>query len=280
LPLALGDAGYFVDAVADEGYWTIVNSGITGGIYNVDITAAGFETQDYTKLHLLKRLDEFSDWMLDGSHLPSDGSSSIPVLHRQDLSGFSDFAVGLRGGTLPIELMEFKSECREQSILVSWKTASETNTSKFIIEKSFDLITFFEIESISAAGNSNSLLSYSFDDKNLTGMPCYYRLSQIDLCGLSTLSETIYIDCPFASESLIMSLFPNPVSDVLNVKIENGDIAKYFIELVNDCGKTVFVDKFMGASEYHVDISHLAPGVYTLRLVSDSYVFIGRVVKR
>lgn len=280
LPLALDDAGYLVEAVADDGFWTISNSGITGGVYNLDITASGFETQDYTKLHLLKRADEFSDWMLEGSHLPSDGSSSIPVLHRQDLSGFSDFAVGLRGGTLPVELIEFKSECKEQSILLSWKTASETNTSKFIIEKSFDLITFFEIESLSAAGNSNSLLSYSFDDVNLTGMPCYYRLSQIDLCGLSTVSETIYIDCPFASDSLIMALYPNPVSDVLNVRIENGDIAKYSVELVSDCGKTVFVEKSISASEYQVNISHLTPGVYNLRLVSDSIVFIGRFVKR
>lgn len=85
LPLALDDAGYLVEAVADEGYWTILNSGITDGIYNLDITASGFVTQDYTKLHLLKRADEFSDWMLEGSHLPSDGSSSIPVIRGHEI---------------------------------------------------------------------------------------------------------------------------------------------------------------------------------------------------
>jgi subtilisin-like proprotein convertase family protein len=280
LPLALDDVGYLIDAVADEGYWTISNSGITDGVYNLDIAASGFVVADYTKLHLLKREDEFSDWMLDGTHVASDGNAASPVLHRDGLTGFSDFGVGIRSGTLPVELVYFKSECEQNSVFLTWNTASETNSSHFVLEKSFDLKTFFEIVTIPAAGNSNTESSYFYEDNQIAQSVAYYRLRQIDICGFSKISKTIYSNCMYEIESPLLFLYPNPVSDVLFVRIENSDIVNHRVEIVNDCGKIVFADNTCAYLNYSINVATLSPGVYTLRFISDSNVLTSKLVKR
>lgn len=37
----LDDAGYLIDTYSKEGYWQIDNNGVTGGLYNMSITAQG-----------------------------------------------------------------------------------------------------------------------------------------------------------------------------------------------------------------------------------------------
>jgi N-acetylneuraminic acid mutarotase len=97
-PYSINDGSYIINNYSNTGYWTITASSISGGTYNLDITADGFlngiTPNDYTKLHLLKRTNSSSDWSAQGTHIQSDGSTSTPILHRTGLNSFSDLAVG------------------------------------------------------------------------------------------------------------------------------------------------------------------------------------------
>lgn len=74
--------------------------------------------------------------------------------------------------------------------LITWSTAVEQNSEYFIIERSFDGYTFEPIGQVTAAGNSNEILTYSFvDDQQYSN--AYYRIKEVGHDGF-TYSDVIY----------------------------------------------------------------------------------------
>lgn len=94
---------------------------------------------------------------------------------------------------LPIELVSFSGECKSNKVMLHWSTASETNNNYFTIERSNDGITFQAIATVNGAGNSSSILNYSFSDNNPISTGGYYRLKQTDYNGDSKISSVIFV---------------------------------------------------------------------------------------
>ena len=84
---------------------------------------------------------------------------------------------------MPIELLSFTSKIKENSIELEWVTVSEINNDYFILEKSEDLKNWTIVSYIQGAGNSNTILTYSFEDFNPIQGISYYRLTQHDFDG-------------------------------------------------------------------------------------------------
>lgn len=86
---------------------------------------------------------------------------------------------------LPVELIEFYVEKKPTGNLIKWKTASEHNSSHFIIEKS--MTGYFNDDSylayIKASGNSIEVLNYEFFDYYPEKTINYYKLLQYDIDG-------------------------------------------------------------------------------------------------
>jgi hypothetical protein len=85
---------------------------------------------------------------------------------------------------LPVELLYFEGVKYQTFNNLKWATASEQNSSHFDIERSEDGIRWEVIGYESSAGNSQSVINYSYIDnfiiKNIT---VYYRLVQYDIDG-------------------------------------------------------------------------------------------------
>lgn len=138
LPLQEG-SGYTINKVSPTGYWTLTAAdGLSGGTYNLDITAEGFQgIENYSTLCLLKRADSESQWTLDGSHLPGTGSNSNPILHRTGLSGFSEFGVGsdVNDNSLPVTLSFFTAKEVKGTVVLEWETSAEIENQGFLISR-------------------------------------------------------------------------------------------------------------------------------------------------
>ena len=87
--------------------------------------------------------------------------------------------------TMPVELVSFEGLNTEQGNLLIWKTASEYNSSHYLIERSttgeFDETSVIEIKQ--AAGYSTELLTYTFVDSDYRSKINYYRITQVDFDG-------------------------------------------------------------------------------------------------
>lgn len=84
---------------------------------------------------------------------------------------------------LPVELLYFDGVEYPLWNTLKWSTASEQNSSHFIIEKSTDGENWKEIANKTAAGNSNEKLNYSHSDNIDQYAIHYYRLVQYDIDG-------------------------------------------------------------------------------------------------
>ncbi len=126
---------------------------------------------------------------------------------------------------LPITLLSFTGQQENNYIKIKWTTASEINNSGFTIAHSSNGYDFEEITSVSGAGNSESLLQYTFNDLNPNNGTNYYRLQQKDFNGESSYSNLIAVDYHIDE----ITIFPNPCynSFTLACTTANGIITIY-----------------------------------------------------
>lgn len=86
---------------------------------------------------------------------------------------------------LPIELISFEGKTSPQGNVLIWKTASEHNSSYYLIEYSStgEFNEMSVIGEVAAAGYSNDILTYTFLDNSFSYGINYYQLTQVDADG-------------------------------------------------------------------------------------------------
>ncbi len=171
---------------------------------------------------------------------------------------------------LPVELLSFTGEAVERTAELEWMTASESNSSHFVVERSTDGYTFAPIGEVAAAGTSNSLLAYSFvDQRPLRGIN-YYRLKQVDLDGTTDLSHIV----PITIDQLVAvgKPFPNPTNDRINLELQLTEEQDLTFEVLDASGRLVHQEDHRfgaGAVPFSTEVGGLEPGTYLL-LVRDA----------
>ncbi len=169
---------------------------------------------------------------------------------------------------LPVELIEFKARViNPDAVLLSWKTATETDNAFFTVERSSNAQDFEAIGRYEGNGKSQTVQSYEALDTDPLGGVSYYRLRQNDFDGTESYSSIISINRdPDAPE---LRVYPNPSSDF--VKIELAEVSGVLdIQVYNTLGQLVYQLKQDGAPLTPVDIRDWAPGDYVLRLKTES----------
>lgn len=182
--------------------------------------------------------------------------------------------------SLPVTLNEFKANVTTNTVLLGWNTSSENNSDHFDIMRSTDGEHFSVIGTVTAAGNSNTERNYSFIDNESYSQgvnKLYYRLNMKDKDGRSYLSKIVTAtlnDLP-----VTMTLFPNPVRDVLKVKYNapaGGVIS------IADLNGSVFYRLPVSASTVGIvtiNISAYPSGTYILKFIQSGKATIQKFVK-
>lgn len=191
-----GGDGYYI--IADE--WTKVGQ-------------IGFEfLQDSACVDLTWHTSEvFPDTFV--GEVYTTGGGAAPTRTRTEENMYGDYSECLT--CLPVELVYFEGEERDCKIHLSWETATEVNSSHFIIQHSSDATNFHEIGRLEAAGNSLQPMRYDFMDIS-AGQETYYRLKQVDADGSFKYTKVIKINSTCFEEgddNTIVDIFPNPVRD-------------------------------------------------------------------
>lgn len=176
---------------------------------------------------------------------------------------------------LPIELIFFKALCRDNFIILQWRTASEKSNRYFSIEYSVNGIDFEEIGKVNGAGNSNKNTEYEFADTRIHANIGYYRIKQTDLDGTGTYSEIINSEICNSSSEIMFDAFPTPVLDKLHIKTNKLN-SKYTI--INVSGEVILQGN-LKVWETVIDVSSLTQGVYFVRMISDEETLIKKIIK-
>lgn len=94
---------------------------------------------------------------------------------------------------LPVQLLSFDILRNKNEILITWSTASQLQTDKFIVTKSQDNIHWTSVDKINGAGYSNNTLSYIVEDEEPSYGVTYYKLFEQDYNGNINLIAQDYI---------------------------------------------------------------------------------------
>lgn len=135
---------------------------------------------------------------------------------------------------LPIELLFFDADCQQGMVLLKWATASERNNDYFSIEVSDDGSKWKEIGKVNGAGNSSQERHYTFDYADVRNGIAYYRLKQTDYDGTFKYAPIVASSCKNRNS---ISMYPNPVSDVLTLEVVRDNDAPYTVLLYDVFGR-------------------------------------------
>ncbi|MFN3404258.1 MAG: T9SS type A sorting domain-containing protein [Cytophagaceae bacterium] len=175
---------------------------------------------------------------------------------------------------LPVEFLHVEAKLKNSAVEVNWSTATEKSNEKFIVQKSTDLKNWKDIGQIAGAGNSNSVINYSYMDyEPVTGIT-YYRLIQVDYDGKSAKSEVVSVN----TTDDVISVVPNPFQNVVNIK---SKIEGPFVITLHDLTGKI-LSRFEGQSE-DGNLSfepELPTGIYLITVQTDNHVHQQQVIKR
>lgn len=136
--------------------------------------------------------------------------------------------------SLPIELIYFDGIEYPSFNKIAWSTASEYNSYYFVLERSFDGELWETITYKNAAGNSNTIINYSYIDNFDDLVIHYYRLKQFDYDGQSKTYGPISLDNTKSFKKVIKFInslgqeIDSRSSGIVFVIYEDGTIDKIF----------------------------------------------------
>lgn len=188
--------------------------------------------------------------------------------------GDGTFTLAWQFTALPVDLLRFNGNLKEEQVLLDWTTINEKDVAYFEVQRSTDGVHFTSIGNVTATGNNKPFASYEFIDHSPEIGVNYYRLKQIDNNKIVHDSRIIQVD---VASKTRFTAYPNPVVsggsvqvNILGVNDESASVA-----LINMQGQSVFNQRLsLSSNALRVPVSEtLAKGVYILKVSTKEKVF-------
>jgi hypothetical protein len=257
------------DATVDR-FW---NFDVTGNpVANITYNYAASElpASPYNDPFTMKaqRYEPSSDfWM---PYFAGQAASPYSVTSNS-VSSFGTYTLTNQVSPLPVTWLSFTAYAMDKVSKLKWSTATETNSDRFVAERSADGRTFSSFVTIPAAGNSTSTQYYEVTDEEPFAGISFYRIQQIDYDGAMDYSGICAVRHDNGKK--IPDIFPSPASDfIFTLPEQDGELQ------IREMSGRLVIQKFLYKSDaiQQIDISSLAVGMY---LVSFSDGPATRLVK-
>lgn len=169
---------------------------------------------------------------------------------------------------LPVNFLSFKVvKYDNNSVFITWQTATEQNNDYFVVEKSSDGRVFTELTRVAGQGTSNSTANYKAFDYQPHPGSNYYRIRQTDIDGASTYTPVSTIQ--FSTTGTAISIFPNPTSHLLTLQTDATGNRMYQI---SDLKGNMIESKRINSGSMQINISHLPAATYIFNILHENQI--------
>lgn len=215
-----------------------------------------------------------TQWTDKGNGGTTGSTAAGTVVSSAAVTGFGPFTLASSSlsNPLPIELIAFAANCEDERVILRWSTENELSNDHFTIENSLDALDWQISATIDGAGTSNQLKNYSWIDPSNPGREMYYRLSQTDYDGETTVHDLIYFKGCSIPESML-SIYPNPAKSIVNI-LTAEKITR--ITVIDPGGKIIELP--IDPKYKQIDFSQVANGVYFIQIITPVKTFNEKVV--
>jgi hypothetical protein len=161
---------------------------------------------------------------------------------------------------------------KENDAHLNWETANEYNTAHFNVERSVDGHKYETIGKVVASGNSNnakySYIDYDADKQSSSVL--YYRLKMVDKD--EDFKQSQIISLAINSSAVPVLVYPNPVNDVLNLRVSLAGNDRVHIQVSDMQGQIIYrKSKYIrnGGEEININTKSWPAQSYSI-IVTDS----------
>jgi hypothetical protein len=180
---------------------------------------------------------------------------------------------------LPVTWLRFNAALKDNDVLLTWSTASESNNEGFDVQRSTDGREWQTIGFVPGAGTTSEVQNYSFTDPSLFTLHAsllYYRLMQKDFDGATDYSPVRVVELDNKGG---LRVFPNPAGEVVTIAfgeaIETRGIAQLFTQENRLVAEYPIAP---GTAEYQIRVAYLPSGTYVLKVKVGTQEWMKRVV--
>ena len=182
---------------------------------------------------------------------------------------------------LPVSLADFSATVVGSGVDIRWKTATETNTKDFIIERSANGSVFSPLLTVAAAGNSTTPINYqAMDIKPLLGNN-YYRLKTNSINSQVSYSNVVMVN---VSVPMVngLTIYPNPVLGQITINYPNsGEMA--VMKVMDVAGRQVVLGNGTAGQlnkQLNVQLGGMKQGVYFVKISVGQNTYFGKFFKQ
>ncbi|WP_116108519.1 T9SS type A sorting domain-containing protein [Lewinella sp. IMCC34191] len=168
---------------------------------------------------------------------------------------------------LPIALSDFGAESEPTgSVRVHWNTVEQADQNYFTVERSANGSDWLPLATLPSRKGNDVLGGYQFRDEHPLSTVAYYRIVMMSVDGTSTISDIRAVHSPDDR----MSVYPNPVSDVLYLR---GFDEVTIFDMQGRDVTSQLTPHHTGDGTYSVNVSGLKKGVYFARSAAGAQRF-------
>jgi len=219
------------------------------------------------------------NWIQNTSAVVSSSVATFPI---NSFVTNKEWTIFNTIGVLPITLLNFEVHSINNSYIKSlWITASEINNRGFIIEKSLDASNWDSIGWVNGSGNSSQLISYSYDDHNVSPNTIYYyRLKQIDFDG--NFSYSNIQSGEIASDVVSVSNFlPNPSTSLTKLIVNTIAPKTIYLKIYDVVGREIGSQTLITTQSKNIitiNTDQLSAATYNIVVIIDDISYTRRLI--
>ncbi len=198
--------------------------------------------------------------------------NSFGVHNPKYTTAILQLAISALGGVTPVELTSLQAAYSNNTVNISWETATETNNKGFEIQRSQGS-SWSTIGYQPGAGSTVNVSRYNFVDNNIASLSgnVKYRINQIDMNGTSHLSREISVALKALPQTYSLSQnYPNPFnpSTIISFSLPKESNVKIVVYSITGSVVKTLVNGVQSAGEHEVTLttntvsSEMASGVY------------------
>jgi hypothetical protein len=172
---------------------------------------------------------------------------------------------------LPVELVSFNSSVHNNTVELSWITATEINNLGFDVERKAESGSYSKIGFVPGNGTSTEYSNYSFTDVLDKAGTYHYRLKWIDYDGSFEYSGSVQVEIEIIP--ILFKLeqnYPNPFNPSTTISYSLPEPGMTKLEVYNSLGQKVeeIVNEFLESGNHQTlfNAENLASGLYIYRI--------------
>jgi poly(3-hydroxybutyrate) depolymerase len=204
----------------------------------------------------------------NGSFIPGG-----PTVYWSDIiTKAKDFMIGRMSGVpvcvLPVKPDGFTGNVVNQKVKLQWSTVQELNLKNIILERSMNGTDYRELITVLPKGINGAGAWYSITDNYPFSGFNYYRLKFVDQDGSFAYSTIVQLKTT-AKALQITQIFPNPVSDRLNLQIQSDKKQDIIYTVFDFSGKqlsSTMATIQQGINNTVIPFQRFASGMYMLQV--------------